>query len=323
MLSEFEIIRECFEQPDLAAKESELVKLGIGDDCTLLDIPPEYHLAVSMDTLVESVHFPVKADPHLVAYRALAVSLSDLAAMGAKPLGFTLGLTLPLAKESWLTSFSKGLKECAMKYHCPLLGGDTTKGPLTITIQVHGLVRKDQAMTRSGARPGDKIFVTGSLGVAALAIRVLQEKQTNSADDRALMETAFYRPLPRIEIGMKAAGIVTAGIDISDGLLADLGHICERSNTGADITLASIPLYAPLARDLSAQEALTLALTGGDDYELLLTASSDNEQALLAIGQEHDVPILCIGEITKDRNIRCLDSDGNDINFIESGYQHF
>jgi thiamine-monophosphate kinase len=323
MLSEFDIIRTCFDQPGLAAVPGNVVRLGIGDDCALLAIPAGMELALSMDTLVEGVHFPAGANPELVAWRALAVNLSDLAAMGAEPAGFTLALTLPAADQGWLEKFSTGLKACAGEYHCPLLGGDITRGPLTITIQVHGLVDAGKAITRSGAVPGDCIYITGSLGESALAINLLLNPAGLDNADRERWEQTFYRPLPRLTLGMAAAAVVTAGIDISDGLLADLGHICRLSRTGARLSLPAIPLATPLQKYLPLEEALVLAVTGGDDYELLLTVSPAREDALLALGRTLDVPLHKIGEIISGEGVQCLDGSGRVVDFPDSGYRHF
>lgn len=322
MLSEFDIIQQYFEQPGLAASKDEVIRMGIGDDCARLSIPSGFELAISMDTLVESIHFPANAEPHLIAYRALAVNLSDLAATGAAPLAFTLGLTLAEANKTWISAFSEGLKECASEYSCPLIGGDTTRGPLSITIQVHGLVPSGGAITRSGAVPGDRIYVTGSLGGAAFALKMMQENTAISPESKLMLDTAFYRPIPRISLGSGATGLVTAGMDISDGLLADLGHLCRNSNTGAEILLQNVPVSKP-AIDLSEQEALALAVTGGDDYELLLTAHPDNEQALFELGEKCKVPVHCIGKIIAGNSLTCLDERGTAVTFEEKGYQHF
>ncbi len=323
MLSEFEIIQACFNQPGLAAVPGDVVRLGIGDDCTLLSVPSGKELAMSLDTLVAGVHFPEGADPMLVGYRALVVSLSDLAAMGAEPAGFTLGLTLPAADQDWLEGFSAGLKEAALAFRCPLLGGDTTRGPLTITIQVHGLNDAGKAILRSGARPGDAVYVTGSLGNAAFAIRELLGTEHMHDSARARYEQAFYRPMPKLALGHAAAGVVSAGIDISDGLLADLGHVCRLSGTGAQLALAAIPVGAPLQEYLPQQEALALALTGGDDYELLLTVSAVHEQALVALGEMLGLPPVRIGVITDGDTVECLDASGKPVTFAASGYRHF
>ncbi len=323
MLSEFDIIQAYFNQPGLAALPNEVVRLGIGDDCALLSIPTGKELAMSLDTMVEGIHFPAGADSMLVGYRALGASISDLAAMGAEPAGFTLGLTLPSADQSWLEGFSAGLKECATQFGCPLLGGDTTRGPLAITIQVNGLVDAGKTIMRSGANPGDALYVTGTLGIAAFAIRELLSGRDMDSVARTRCEQAFYRPKPKLALGHAAAGVVSAGIDISDGLLADLGHICRLSCTGAQLSLAAIPLGTPLKQYQPKAEALALAVTGGDDYELLLTVSPAREQDLVSLGGMLDVPLTRIGIITDGDRIECLDALDKPTTFAASGYQHF
>jgi len=317
-LSEFDIIKTFFNQPGLGARPGEITRLGIGDDCALLSVPPGKELALSMDTLVEKIHFPENAPPELLAWRALSVNLSDLAAMGATPVGFTLSLAMPAVNESWLQQFSTGLKNCAEKFHCHLLGGDTTRGPLTITIQVHGLVSSGQALVRSGASAGDNIYVSGSLGLAALSITRFDE-----ALDQSLLDEAFYKPVPRLALGSGAAGLASAGIDISDGLLADLGHVCLASSKGAELQLADIPVSPSLEKSMNAEEALALALTGGDDYELILTAPPSREDEMQTLAQSVDTPLVCIGKITDAEGITCFDGLGEQRTFQKSGYQHF
>ena len=323
-LSEFSLIKKYFENWEFSHKAEGRLS-GIGDDCALMDILPGHQLAVSMDTLVENVHFPASADACLVGYRALAVNLSDLAAMGARPLSFTLALTLPKADEPWLEKFSAGLKSCASVFQCPLIGGDTTKGPLSITIQVHGEVETGKAITRFKAAPGDSIYVSGSLGLAAYALQVIQENRNMSQreQDNAWRDEAFYKPIPRVELGLAAAGIASAGIDISDGLLADLGHICTASEVGAELLLPSIPIDGLVSESLTQAEALEMALTGGDDYELLLTVSPDQEPVFLAAAEKMEHVVHKIGLINDSGIIRCLDAEGKNVEFSGSGYQHF
>ena len=321
MPSEFDIIREYFNQPGLGAVPGEIVRLGIGDDCALLSVPEDMELALSMDTLVEKIHFPEDAPPGLLAWRALCVNLSDLAAMGAKPAGFTLSLSLPDANAEWLKLFSAGLKTCAEKYGCPLIGGDTSRGPLVITIQVHGLIPSGMALVRSGAKSGDRLYVSGSLGSASLALKMLSGEIEFAAEDTAVVTDAFYKPVPRLNLGMAARGFASAGIDISDGLLADLGHICQQSTVGAEIHLPSIPVESLLRRSLEENESLALALTGGDDYELILVVPESNIPGLEALAK--DVPLTCIGKITADTGIKCLDKEAKLQSFADTGFQHF
>ena len=324
MLSEFDIISRCFDQPGLSCAGSNLIRQGIGDDCALVDIPEGSSLAFSMDTLVEGVHFPPDADPFRLATRALAVNLSDLAATGAKPAYFTLGLTLPDANEAWLMSFADGLKCRAQKFHCCLAGGDITRGPLTITIQVHGLVPAGRAILRDGAKAGDSIYVTGSLGKAALALSVLDGTLSSMDENtqRVLLD-AYYDPAPRIKEGIGLSSFVSAGIDISDGLLGDLGHICDRSGVGARVRLSAVPVDALVMHTLGEQAGRAMALNGGDDYELILTVPADREAAFIAEAGKLDAVVTRIGEIIEGRTVVCLDDEGNTVPVTSRSYNHF
>lgn len=324
MLSEFDIIRRCFDQRGLAATKDDVVQLGIGDDCALVSVPSSCSLALSMDTLVEGVHFPSNASPADIAWRSLAVNLSDLAAMGASPRFFTLALTLPEANENWLMEFAGGLREIAGRFQCFLAGGDITRGPLTITIQVHGLVETDRAMVRSGAKVGDQIFVTGSLGKAALALKLF-DNTLGAVDekDRAALLEAFYRPLPRVEAGMALAPFVSAGLDISDGLLGDLGHLCEKSACGARVTLPEIPVDSLVRAILGDEKSPGVAASGGDDYELILTVPSGKLDGFLDAARSVSIPVTCIGEITDSEGLVCVDSSGNTVNMDNHSYRHF
>ena len=324
MLSEFDIIRQCFDQKGLSAPESEIVKMGIGDDCALLSIPKGKELAVSMDCLVADVHFPATAEPALIGARALSINLSDLAATGAQPCVFTLGITLPEADPDWLMGFAEGLKSVASRFNCPLIGGNISRGPLVVTVQVHGLVEAGHAILRSGATAGDKIFVTGSLGLAGLALKYIQgEVDGFNALEQTCLNDAFYKSVPRIEAGLALAPLVSAGIDISDGLLADLGHLCQSSGTGAEITLPAVPVASLLQQRLGAREALALAMTAGDDYELLFTVTPEHEQSVVALSRKLDLPMHCIGTMISGNQVICLDGEGAKISFEKDGYKHF
>ncbi|WP_252178447.1 thiamine-phosphate kinase [Endozoicomonas sp. 4G] len=298
-LGEFDLIRSFFDRPGLRSHLTDVV--GIGDDCALLSLQAGQQLAQSLDTLVEGVHFPKSCDPYLLGYRALAVNLSDLAAMGAKPHSFTLGLTMPEANNTWLQSFSDGLAELASMHQIGLIGGDTTLGPLTLSIQVQGTLPKASALRRKGAKVGDLIYVSGSLGDAAGALPdVLKGKTPKSADtpeQRHLLER-YYRPTPRIPLGQwLLANGATAALDISDGLLGDLGHILKASQVGAELNTASVPVSKELENWLGPEQARELALTGGDDYELCFTWPAKTPlqlpDRLLA-----DSPVTCVGRIT-------------------------
>ena len=327
-LTEFELIARYFS--DIACSDidgsdvaSSAVTLGIGDDCALLSVPVGQQLALSIDTLVAGRHFPVDADADDIARRALAVAISDLAAMGASPLAFTLALTLPSAEQPWLQAFSRGLREAAEQYSIPLIGGDTTQGPLTITVQVQGAVPAGTALKRSGAKPGDAIFVSGYLGDAAAALAVLENTLAVNADQQDYLLARFYQPLAKIALGQRLLGIASSAIDISDGLLADLGHIVKASAVAAKIDLQKLPLSWVLNEVVAKDQALNYALNGGDDYELCFTVPLEKRQALLEYCQSIDVPITEIGEVVEGEGIECRDVDDKVVSFARSGYQHF
>jgi len=325
-LSEFDLIARYFRQSGLAADPARHpgVALGIGDDCALLNIPADQQLAVSMDVLVETVHFPVGAPAALIAERALAVNLSDLAAMGARPLGFTLGLTLPRIDEPWLQSFSNGLRESALRYRCPLLGGDTTRGPLQIAIQVHGTLPAGTALTRSGAKVGDEIYVSGTLGRAGLALSVLENTLPAAyAEQRAELLNAYYQPQPRLALGAALRGIASAAQDVSDGVLADLGHIARSSNVCMQLDAAAIPVASVVRALRDPAAALELALTAGDDYELVFTAAPDEHAAVLAAAVSAGVAVSRIGSVAAGQGVEVRTADGQLLHFARQGFQHF
>lgn len=269
-MGEFELIRQYF-LPLAQLPGSRTIIAGPGDDCAIQRVPSGHDLVFSVDTLVEGVHFPLNYRPDFLAWRALAVAASDLAAMGADPDCFTLALTLPEASESWLQQFAHGLGRAASQFGLTLAGGDTTRGPLTLSIQVHGLVEQGGALRRSDARAGDLVVVSGTLGDAGAALDYLSagdEHQTGS-DEQFLLQR-YHHPIPRLKLGAALRSRATAAIDISDGLLADLGHILQASGVGASIETANIPLSAAL-RQVKQQQALNYALHSGDDYELCAT----------------------------------------------------
>lgn len=265
-MGEFELIRRYF--MPLAGQTSSTLILGPGDDCAVQRLPSDRDLVFSIDTLVEGVHFPRDYPPENLAWRALAVAASDLAAAGARPECFTLALTLPKADEEWLADFARGLGQASAAYQLALAGGDTTSGPLTLTLQVHGTVARGKTLRRCGARPGDLVAVSGTLGDAGAALGYLSESSP-SADALAVLER-YHRPQPRLELGQMVVDYASAGIDISDGLIADLGHILEASGVGARLEASRLPLSPALVR-LVADRAPGYALRSGDDYELCLT----------------------------------------------------
>lgn len=318
-LGEFDLIRQYFS--DIGPRSAE-VQLSVGDDCALLSVPAGRRLAISIDTLIAGRHFPEEANAKEIATRALAVAISDLAAMGATPLAFTLAIALPQANSEWLSLFSAGLAEAADFYGIPLVGGDTTKGPLTITVQVHGSVAGN-GLQRSAAQAGDSIFVTGFLGDAAAALAVIRQEIKSDTEQTGYLLDRFYRPEARVVLGQQLLGIANAAIDISDGLVADLGHIARASALAADIQVDTLPLSPVLKAVVSEPQARQFALTGGDDYELCLTVSQNNKQQLLACCRAAGVKITEIGTITPGAGVSCINGDGKPLKLSRSGYQHF
>lgn len=331
-LTEFELIRRYFATSTLAFDSPDVI-LGPGDDGAIIAVPSGQQLVISMDTLNEAVHFPCGADPFLLAQRSLLVNLSDLAAMGAQPLGFTLALSMPQAEPGWLQAFSEGLAEIAVREHCPLVGGDTTKGPLSVTIQVHGSVPAGQAILRSGARPGDAIYVTGRLGDAAAALWwMLEDERFDSAllqcaEEQALRQ-AFYQPGSRIQAGIALRSLASAGLDISDGLASDLQHILRASSTtggepGAELYADKLPCSDVFRRRVRSDQQVSLALSGGDDYELCVCIPPHNEQAACNAMQQLDIAFTRIGAMISTAGIVVVGADGNRSALQSVGYMHF
>lgn len=318
-LSEFSLIEQYFS--NLTGQRDD-VTLGIGDDCALLQCPPGKQLAVSIDTLVENVHFFADISPEALGYKSLAVNLSDLASMGAKPAWFTLALTLPETNKSWLRRFANGLAEAAEPSRIQLVGGDTTRGPLTISIQVHGFVDAAKAMRRDKAQVGDKIYLTGTLGDAGAALKHRLENWSSDVlmqEDWHYLQHRLEYPTPRNELAGIISQYANAAIDVSDGLLADLGHILERSGKGAMIHVDKLPLSASLKK-LPAEVATELALGSGDDYELCFTVPADQAEKL----EQHCDQITCIGEISGGNTLSLLDSSGRETTIdAKNGYDHF
>lgn len=323
-LSEFDLIDRYFAQltSTLSAK-AVAVDLAIGDDCALLTIPEDQQLAISIDTLNADVHFPADANASLIAQRALAVSVSDLAAMGASPLAFTLALSLPEVNESWLADFSAGLKLATEQYDIALIGGDTTRGPLSITVQVQGIVPKGYAIQRGGAQVGDVIYVTGSLGDAAAALEGMQGRLKLSKTAERYFNVRFYQPRARIEVGESLHDLASAAIDVSDGLAADLHHILRASGVAAELHCAELPISNALSQACSPERALNFALTGGDDYELCFTAAPDKRDQIAELAEFLEVPIHEVGRIVMGEGLLCLDANGNALELSQAGYQHF
>ena len=329
-MREFQLIQTFFqrEQADLllTEKAQASVVLGIGDDCAVLQVPANNQLTVSVDTLVAGVHFPADAKPDDIAERALRTNLSDLAAMGAEPLWFTLALTLPknseFVSEEWLRNFSRGLFRTANQYEIVLVGGDTTSGPLSITIQVMGAIESHKALRRDGASIGDFVCVTNTLGDGAAALAVIQNRvQLNNEHEHYLRER-FYRPTPRFNEARLLHGIASAALDISDGLVADLNHICEASDSGAIIDVQNIPLSPALFALNNVHQARTWALSGGDDYELCFTVSPGKMPELAMLIAEGKIHATVVGEIIAGSGVHC-ELDGEIFELEQQGFQHF
>ena len=314
---EFALIDRYFKNKTLSRKD---VVLGIGDDAALLQLPAQQLLVVAMDTLVAGVHFPVETSAYDIAHKALAVNLSDLAAMGAEPAWLTLAITMPQSDSAWLEDFSNGLFALANHFNMQLVGGDTTRGPLSITIQAHGFVPQGRALLRSGAKPGDKIYVSGTLGDACFGLKMISEKLSLAANVQAYLIERLNRPLPRVALGVGLRAIASSAIDISDGLMADLMHMLEAGKIGANLMTDHLPLSAALRDNLPIDEAKTMALTGGDDYELCFTVSPKNETRLHDLVQDASVDCVCIGVITDQAGIALQDFNGK---IDLEGYHHF
>jgi len=317
-VSEFDLIRQFF--TDATGTRSDVL-LGIGDDCALLQVPPGRVLAVSMDTLVEGRHFLPGADPEGLGHKALAVNLSDLAAMGAEPAWATLSLTLPEADTDWLRRFVAGLAALAAEHRVQLVGGDTTRGPLSITLQVHGFVDGAAALRRAAGCAGDRLFVSGQLGDAGLAL----DWQRRGIDPPAGQETVrrrLDRPEPRIALGRLLLGLAGAAIDISDGLVADLGHICAASGVGAQIELARLPVSPAVAAEC-ARGNWRHALAGGDDYELLFSIAPGRIEALLDACRRAGETVQEIGRLVDDSGIALIYPDGRVSRELPDGFDHF
>ena len=330
-MGEFDLIERYFKAPARAmAQHSSGVTLGIGDDCALLQPAAGMQLAISSDMLVEGRHFFANVDPFTLGHKALAVNLSDLAACGAKPLAFTLALSLPEADEAWLASFSRGLLALATEHHCALIGGDTTQGPLNICITVFGEVPGNAALLRSGAQTGDDIYVSGTLGDARLALEVLRGDLELPAAAFALARTRLETPTPRVTLGIALRGIASAAIDVSDGLLGDLGHILKQSKVGAVIdTSIAINLIAVKAidtladRQITRQKQLEYVLAGGDDYELAFTAPVSQRSAVQAAAAASGTKVTRIGRIETELGLRLVDANGQSLVNDFGSFDHF
>ncbi len=320
-LSEFDLIRRYFTHPARRAV------LGVGDDAALLRPGPGMVLAVSTDMLVSGRHFFPDADPEQLGHKALAVNLSDMAAMGAAPRWATLSIALPNVDTRWLAAFSRGFLRLARRHAVDLVGGDTTRGPRNICVQIVGEVPARRTLRRDGARVGDDIWVSGTLGDAALALAAMQGRLKLAARERAAVARRLHAPTPRIGLGIALRGIARSAIDVSDGLVADLGHICARSRVAAAIEFARVPVSATLRRHLDRPTARAAMLGGGDDYELCFTAARSKREEVMRAGTRSGVPVARIGHIVSPPAGACavvvMDAQGLPMRPVRAGFDHF
>lgn len=315
-IGEFQLIERYFKRPSLRHP------LGVGDDCALLKIDPGMVMAVSTDLLVEGRHFLSTVPPERLGHKALAVNLSDLAAMGAQPLAFTLSLSMPRVEERWLAEFSSGLLALAEASGCELVGGDTTAGPLTIGITVMGQLPLGQALRRDRALAGDDIWVSGTLGAARLALESWRGRWDVPADHAAAVRTAMECPQPRLALGLALRGLAHAAIDLSDGLLGDLGHVLKASGVGAVLRYADLPAAPAVAHAGPALQELAL-LAGGDDYELLFTAPASARPDIAGLASSLGLPLTRVGAITEAPGLTVLDDHGQARPTRLQAFDHF
>lgn len=316
-LGEFDLIGRYFTRAPRRAA------LGVGDDCALIAPQPGMQLAVSCDMLVEGRHFLSTVSPRRLGHKALAVNLSDLAACGARPLAFTLALSMPAVDETFLAGFSQGLFDLAQAHDIDLVGGDTTAGPLNLCITVFGEVPTGQALLRSGARVDDELWVSGRLGDARLALEVFRGAASLGASDFESVRAAMEQPVPRVSLGLALRGVAHSAIDLSDGLVGDLGHVLRRSGVGAEVEFARLPRSEVLAAQGPALQR-TCLLAGGDDYELLFSAAAGRREAVLAAAAQAGVPVTRIGRLSAEAGLRVLDEAGARVDLsAHRAFDHF
>lgn len=321
MTSEFDLIREYFTQP------TQHTNLSVGDDAALIRVGQGMELAISADMLVAGTHFFHDADAYKLGWKSLAVNVSDMGAMGANPKWATLAIALPHADKDWLAEFSRGFFTCAKSFGIDLIGGDTTRGPLTISVQIMGEVPQGAAIKRSGAKVGDDIWVSGTLGDAALALAHLQgQVHDKLALDDGYIEyclQALHAPKPRVQLGLALRNIATSAIDISDGLLSDLGHILKASASGAKIHLNQLPTSAFISQHLHEKHIQQYVLAGGDDYELCFTAPNNAQEQINSLSRQLNLTLTNIGNITSTPELLVYDASQKPISFNKTGYDHF
>jgi thiamine-monophosphate kinase len=320
-VKEFVLIAQYFDRPI----HDPSVRLGIGDDAALVVPTTGCELAISVDMLVEGRHFLADVDPEALGHKTLAVNLSDLAAMGARPRWALLGGALPDADERWLEAFARGLFAIAERFGVALIGGDTTRGPRNLCVTIIGEVPAGQAITRAGAQPDHDVWVSGTLGDAMLALAAMQGRTSMPADTLARLRSRLERPEPRVALGESLRGIATAALDVSDGLTGDLEHILDASRVGARIELAAVPASDVLRAKLSGERALALEclLAGGDDYELCFTAAPANRERVIAAGRACGVAVSRIGTISRETGLRVVDDSWEPMASLPHAFDHF
>jgi thiamine-monophosphate kinase len=319
--SEFDVIKKYF----TFSESRDDVLLAGGDDCAIVSVAENKQLVVTTDTLVSGVHFPETTSPEDIAYKTLMVNLSDLAAMGATPAWITLAITLPEINEQWLSSFSKQFSSLLTRFNVSLIGGDTTKGPLSITVQAMGFIDVNKSLKRSNATVGDKIFVTGYLGDAAIGLVAMLQ----NINDKELISCIekLNRPEARVDFAKELVDLCLCAIDISDGLLADLGHILEASQCGASINLVDVPVSSSAKYYFKKYHQNTLdwqmIVSKGDDYELCFTVNPINENKIYSLAKKHHIKVSCIGEINDTSRLTCRDENNEELKFLSEGFNHF
>jgi len=316
MLSEFDLIAQFFTRP------TPKVALGIGDDCALLTPSPGMQMAISCDMLVSGTHFFSDADPTMLGHKSLAVNLSDLAAMGAKPVAFTMALSLPKPDATWLKPFSEGVFALADLHGCELIGGDTTRGPLNICVTVFGELPVGMALRRDAAQAGDDIWVSGTLGDARLALAACRNELNLGAEALVAAAMRLHMPTPRVALGIALRGTAHAAIDISDGLIGDLGHILKRSGLGATLNVDALPT-GPMLSAQTQELRRQFALAGGDDYELCFTAPQANRAAIMEAGKSVGVAVTPVGKIEVETGLRLVDASGKVLELQSASFDHF
>ena len=319
-MSEFSLIERYFAHLSSVDKN---IPVGIGDDAAIAEVSKLKRLAISVDAFIEDVHFPKKTHPYDIGWKSLAINLSDMAAMAAKPLWVTLAITLPEQDESWISEFCRGFTDIAHRFDVTLIGGDTTRGPCSITVNIFGDVGESCGTLRSGAKPGDKIYVSGFLGDAALGLQSLSRYLPLSNSEQHMLRTKLNRPMPRVKDALLLKPFVNSAIDISDGLHADLQHILTASGVGAVVHVNQLPISREYQWCCNGTQRYDLALTAGDDYELCVTVSEENEQKFLATAAQYETRWSHIGEITLDRGLQYLNADAEQYSVIANAYDHF